>query len=163
MGLFQSPQGLLNNFRSKFRNITNCLLENSYDWFLCFYPGNSGFFTKMVIRRLVNKLNFDEHNIEKIKNIEKDAIVVYTSKNKRVLDFLYYHTKLKSLDLPFPQIAFDFKFFFLLPVKRLFQILLCQLDHFLHTLHFKNAYTSGYTIKELKNGKTGFISLIEED
>ncbi len=117
----------------------------------------------MVIRRLVNKLNFDEHNIEKIKNIEKDAIVVYTSKNKRVLDFLYYHTKLKSLDLPFPQIAFDFKFFFLLPVKRLFQILLCQLDHFLHTLHFKNAYTSGYTIKELKNGKTGFISLIEED
>ena len=80
-----------------------------------------------------------------------------------MLDFLYYHTKLKSLDLPYPEIAFDFKFFFLLPVKRLFQIFVCHLNHFLHHFKFKDPYISGYAINELINGKAGFVSLIEAD
>ena len=139
------------------------MLGNTYDHFLCFYPGNSGFLIKRLIKRLVNKLNFDEYNIKKIKEIDQDSIVVYTSKNKRYLDFLYYHTKLKALDLPYPQIGFDFRFFFLLPVKQLFQFFLCHIDYFLHNFQFKDAYSSGYIIRELKNGKAGFISLIEEE
>ncbi len=139
------------------------MLGNTYDHFLCFYPGNSGFLIKRLIQRLVNKLNFDEYNIKKIKEIDQDSIVVYTSKNKRYLDFLYYHTKLKELDLPYPQIGFDFRFFFLLPVKQLFQFFLCHIDYFLHNFQFKDAYSSGYIIRELKNGKAGFISLIEEE
>ena len=139
------------------------MLGNTYDHFLCFYPGNSGFLIKRLIKRLVNKLNFDDHNIKKIKKIDQDSIVVYTSKNKRYLDFLYYHTKLKELDLPYPQIGFDFRFFFLLPVKQLFQFFLCHIDYFLHNFQFKDAYSSSYIIRELKNGKSGFISLIEEE
>ncbi len=139
------------------------MLGNTYDHFLCFYPGNSGFLIKRLIKRLVNKLNFDEYNIKKIKEIDQESIVVYTSKNKRYLDFLYYHTKLKDLGLPYPQIGFDFRFFFLLPVKQLFQFFLCHIDYFLHNFQFKDAYSSGYITKELKNGKSGFISLIEEE
>ncbi|MFH2058082.1 MAG: 1-acyl-sn-glycerol-3-phosphate acyltransferase [Pseudomonadota bacterium] len=161
--VLQSLKNLINNIRTRFRKYIDCILENSNDWFLCFYPGNSGLFIKILIRRLVSKLNFDDHNIEKIKQIDKDAIVVYASKNKRMLDFLYYHTKLKSLDLPYPQIAFDFKFFFLLPVKRLLQIFICHLNHFLHHFELKDPYTSGYAVTELTNGKAGFISLIEAD
>jgi glycerol-3-phosphate O-acyltransferase len=139
------------------------MLGNTYDYYLCFYPGNSGYFVKKLIKWLVIKLNFDDHNIEKIKTIDKDSIFVYASKNKRVLDFLYFHTKLKSLDLPYPQIGFDFKFFFLLPVKRLFQFFLCHMDYFFCHFHFKDAYTTGYATKELLNGKTGFVCLIEEE
>lgn len=163
MKLFQKLKRLVLDFRLKLRSLMDFMLGNTYDYFLCFYPDNSGYFIQKLIKRLINKLNFDEHNIEKIKNIDPDSIVVYASKNKRMLDFLYYHTKLKSLDLPYPQIGFDFRFFFLLPVKRLCQIFLCHVDYFLHHFQFKDAYTTGYATKELLRGRSGFVCLIEEE
>ncbi|MBC8440259.1 MAG: 1-acyl-sn-glycerol-3-phosphate acyltransferase [Deltaproteobacteria bacterium] len=163
MKLFQKLKDLIINFRLKLRRMINCMLSNTYDYFLCFYPSHSGYFIQKLIKRLINKLNFDDHNIEKIKNIHKDSIVVYASKNKRILDFLYYHTKLKGLDLPYPQIGFDFRFFFLLPVKRLLQIFLCHMDYFFHHFNFKDPYTTGYATKELLNGRSGFVCLIEEE
>lgn len=163
MELFQKLKGLIIDFRLKIRSFTDCLLGNTYDYFLCFYPGNSGYFIKKLIKRLINKLNFDDHNIEKIKNIDKNSIVVFASKSKRTLDFLYFHTKLKSLDLPYPQIGFDFRFFFLLSVKRLAQIFICHMDYLFHNFHFKDAYTKGYATKELLSGKSGFVCLIEEE
>ena len=163
MELFQKLKRLITNLRFKLRSMIDCMLGKDYDYFLCFYPSNSGYFIQKLIKRLINKLNFDDHNIEKIKNIDKDGIVVYASKNKRILDFLYFHTKLKCLDLPYPQIGFDFRFFFLLPVKRLFQIFLCHMDYFFHHFHFKDAYTTGYATKELLNGRSGFVCLIEEE
>jgi len=163
MELFQKLKGLIARLRLKLRGWIDCMLGNTYDYFLCFYPGNSGYFIQKIINRLINKLNFDDHNIEKIKSIDKNSIVVYASKSKRTLDFLYYHTKLKGLDLPYPQVGFDFKFFFLLPVKRLFQIFLCHMDYFFHHFHFKDAYTTRYVTKELLNGRSGFVCLIEEE
>ena len=163
MALFQKLKGLITNFRLKLRRMMSCMLGNNYDLFLCFYPGDPGYFIQKLIKRLVNKLNFDDHNIEKIKNINKKSIVVYASKNKRMLNFLYYHTKLKGLDLPYPQIGFDFRFFFLLSVKRLIQIFLCHIDYFFHHFDFKDPYTTGYATKELLKGQAGFICLIEEE
>ena len=132
MALFQKLKGL--NLKSwlKLGRLTDCMRGDgdTCDHFLCFYPGNSGYFVQKLIKRLINKLNFDDHNIEKIKNLDKNNIVVYASKNKGVLDFLYFHTKLKTLDLPYPQIGFDFRFFFLLPVKRLCRIFVCHMNYF---------------------------------
>ena len=163
MALYQTLKSRIADARFKLRKSIDHFLDNSYDYFLCYYPGDPGYLIQKLIRRLVNKINFDDHNIEKIKNIDPDRIVVYASKNKRVLDFLYFHTKLKSLNLPYPQIGFDFRFFLLLPIKRLFQIFVCHMDYFLHRFHFKDAYTSGYAVKELQSGKTGFVCLIEEE
>ncbi|MBU1194678.1 MAG: 1-acyl-sn-glycerol-3-phosphate acyltransferase [Proteobacteria bacterium] len=162
MKLFQKLTNMIIQTRAKIRSFRDYLLGNTYDHFLCAYPENSGYFIKKLIRRLVNKLNFDKHNIEKIQNIDPENIIVYASKNKRMLDFLYYHTKLKSLNLPYPQIGFDFNFFLLLPVKRLAQIFICHADYFLHHFHFKNTNKYDYVIRELLNGKTGFLCLIEE-
>ncbi len=163
MVLFQKLKGLITNFRLKLRRMIGCMLGNNYDLFLCFYPGEPGYFIQKLIKRLTNKLNFDNHNIEKIKNINKNSIFVYASKNKRMLDFLYYHTKLKGLDLPYPQIGFDFRFFFLLSVKRLIQIFICHIDYFFHHFNFKDPYTTGYATKELLKGRSGFVCLIEEE
>ncbi|MFA5902400.1 MAG: 1-acyl-sn-glycerol-3-phosphate acyltransferase [Desulfobacula sp.] len=163
MTLFQRLKNPVKKLRVKLRDLINHVLENSSDYFLCYYPGDSGYLIQRVIGRLINKINFDEHNIEKIKNIDPDSIIVYASKTKRGLNFLYYHIKLKSINLPYPEIGFDFRFFLLLPVRRLFQIFVCHMDYFFHYFHFKDAYTTGYATKELSNGKVGFVCLIEED
>ncbi len=163
MKLFQLLKNAILNLRFRIRCAIRYMLGNTYDHFLCSYPGNYGFFTKRLIARLVHKLDFDEHNIKKIKEVDTDSIVVYASKHKRYLDFIYYNTKLKALDLPYPQFGFDFRFFFLLSVKRLFQFFLCHIDYFLHNFKFNDAYSSDYISQELLKGTSGFVSLIEED
>ncbi|MDA3789045.1 MAG: hypothetical protein PF503_11235 [Desulfobacula sp.] len=69
MKLFQKLKDLIINFRLKLRRMITCMLGNTYDYFLCFYPSHSGYFIQKLIKRLINKLNFDDHNIEKIKSI----------------------------------------------------------------------------------------------
>ncbi len=163
MPLFQRLKKRIQGYRHKMRHLISHMLGNSYDFFLCYYPGDAGFLIQRLIKRLINNINFDEHNIEKIRNIDPNSIIVFASKNKRILDFLYYHIKLKSINLPYPEIGFDFRFFLLLPVKRLFQVFICHMDYFLHHFHFKDAYTTGYATKELSMGKAGFVCLIEEE
>jgi glycerol-3-phosphate O-acyltransferase len=163
MSLFQSIKNLVPNTRAGIRKYINCLLGDTKDYYTSLYPGNLSYIIKKIITHLVKKLPLDDHNLDKIKNIPEDSIVVFASKNRRTFDFLYFHTRLKDLDLPFPELGFDFRFFFLLPVKRLSRILLSHLDYFFHHFHVKDIYTSGFAQKELQNRKSGFVSLIEED
>jgi len=163
MGLFQTIKSFVPNTRARLRKYTNYLLGDTQDYYTSLYPGNQSYIIKKIIIRLVKKLNLDDHNLDKIKNIEPESIVVFACKNKRIFDFLYFHTKLKALDLPFPELGFDFRFFFLLSVKRGCRILLSHLDYFLHHFHVKDMYTSGFAQKQLQNKRSGFVSLIEED
>jgi glycerol-3-phosphate O-acyltransferase len=163
MRLFQSIKGLVPNTRARLRKYINCLLGDTQNYSASLYPGNQSYIVKKIITRLSTKINLDDHNLDKIKKIEPDSIVVFASKNKRIFDFLYFHTRLKSLDLPFPELGFDVRFFFLLPVKRAARILLSHLDYFLHHFHVKDIYNSGFAQKELQNNRAGFVSLIEED
>ncbi len=163
MSLFQTLKNFVPSTRAKLRKYLNCLLGNTHDYHTSFYPGNQSYIIKKIISRLVKKVNLDDHNLDKIKNIEKNSIVVYTSKNKRIFDFLYFHTRLKELELPYPELGFDFRFLFFLSLKRIFRIFLSHVDYFLHHFHLKDIYTSGYAEKELKNKKAGFVCLIEED
>jgi glycerol-3-phosphate O-acyltransferase len=163
MSLFQSIKSLVPNTKARLRKYINCLLGDTHDYYTSLYPGNQSYIIKKIITRLVKKLSLDDHNLDKIKNIQQESIVVFASKHKRVFDFLYFHTKLKALDLPFPELGFDFRFFFLLPVKRACRVLLSHLDYFLHHFHIKDVYTSGFAQKELQNKRAGFVSLIAED
>ncbi len=163
MNLFQKIKRLVPNTRARLRQYIDCLLGDTQDYYTSIYPGNLSYIIKKIMTRLVRKIPFDDHNLDKIKSIEPDCIVVFASKNKRIFDFLYYHTKLAPLNLPFPEVGFDFSFFFLLPVKRVARILLSHFDYFLHHFHVKDLYTSGVAQKELLNKKTGFVFLIEEE
>ncbi|RLB91581.1 MAG: glycerol-3-phosphate acyltransferase, partial [Deltaproteobacteria bacterium] len=158
MRLFQSIKGFVPNTKARLRKYINCLLGDTQDYSANFYPENQSYIIKKIMTRLVTKLSLDDHNLDKIKNIEPDSIVVFASKNKRLFDFLYFHTRLKALDLPFPELGFDFRFFFLLSVKRAARILLSHLDYFLHHFHVKDIYTSGFAQKKLQNKRAGFVS-----
>ena len=130
MSLFQPLKTLVASIRTRVRNGVDCLLGETHEYYTSVYPGNQSYIIKKIINRLVKKVPLDNHNLEKIKAIDSDSIVIFTSKNKRFFDFLYFHTRLKALDLPFPKLGFDLRFFFLLPVKRVWRILLSHFDYF---------------------------------
>lgn len=162
MKIFSKLGRLVSQIKIKFRRYTNCLLENTVDYYTCYYPGNHGFFTKKLIHLLTSRLVINEDQVSKLSHFKEDDIIIYASKYKSVYNFLFSHTRLKALGLPYPVIGFDFRFLFLLPAKRLFQMMIAHLDWFFHHFKFKDAYSSGYINKELLNRKSGFISLIEE-
>ncbi|MCA1784658.1 MAG: 1-acyl-sn-glycerol-3-phosphate acyltransferase, partial [Desulfobacteraceae bacterium] len=163
MSLFQFFKTLVPKTRARIRITIDCLLGDKSDYFTNLYPGNSSYIAGKILNRLIRKLTLDDHNLEKIKSLDQNACIVYASKNKRLFDFLYFHTRLKELNLPYPELGFDLGFFFLLPVKRLLRIWLSHLDYFFHHFTFKDFYGSGYALRELLSGKSGFVCLIEED
>ncbi|HKK98762.1 MAG TPA: 1-acyl-sn-glycerol-3-phosphate acyltransferase [Desulfotignum sp.] len=163
MNLFALLKTLIPRTRARIRTTIDYLLGDTQDYFTNLYPGNHSYIAKKILNRLIRKLTLDDHNLEKIQSLDQDNYIVFASKNKRLFDFLYFHTQLKQRDLPYPKLGFDLRFFFLLPVKRLFRIWLSHLDYFIHHFSFKDFYGSGYAENALVSGKSGFVCLIEED
>ncbi|MEH0020112.1 MAG: 1-acyl-sn-glycerol-3-phosphate acyltransferase [Desulfobacter sp.] len=163
MSLLNPLNNLLIKTRAKIRQSIDYLLGDTHEYYTSFYPGNQSYIIRKLITRLVRKIPLDDHNLDKLKGIDPDSIVVFTSKNKRFFDFLYFHTRLRALELPYPELGFDLRFFFLLPVKRVFRIVLSHLDYFFHHFHIKDIYTSGYAETVLLDRRAGFVCLIEED
>ncbi|MDT8379761.1 MAG: 1-acyl-sn-glycerol-3-phosphate acyltransferase [Desulfotignum sp.] len=163
MHIFQFFKTLVLRIRARIRCTIDYLLGDTSAYFTNLYPGNHSYIARKLLKRLVHKVPLDDHNLEKINALDKNACIIYASKNKRLFDFLYFHTQLKALDLPYPELGFDLHFFFLLPVKRVFRIWLSHLDYFFHHYTFKDFYKSGYAFQELYSGTSGFVHLIEED
>ncbi len=163
MNLFASLKTLVPRTRERIRTTIDCLLGGTHDYFTNLYPGNQSYIARKVLNQLIKKLTLDDHNLEKLHALDKSDYIVFVSKNKRLFDFLYFHTRLKELDLPYPELGFDLRFFFLLPIKRLCRIWLSHLDYFFHHFSFKDFYASGYAEREIFAGKSGFVCLIEED
>jgi len=163
MRLFAPINDLVSATRIKIRRLIAFLLNDSHDYYSSFYPGTQSFIIGKILNHLVNKISIDNNSLERIRNIDPGSIVVFACKNKHMFDFLYFHTLLKPINGPYPELSFDLRFVFLLPVKQLIRIILSQLDYFFHHFHFKDIYTGGYARKMLLSNRAGFISLIEED
>ncbi len=127
------------------------------------YENNDGFLVRRIMEFLSSRINLEPRNLEKIQKIPSDAIVVFTVKNKRVSDFLYLHTSLKSLDTHFPTLGFDYNFFFFLSLGRAFRIIAAQLRYFFKHFCFRNIYDSQAARNLLLSGHSGFASLIEKE
>ena len=163
MKLLNIIKSKINNIRYNIRKIINYLLNDTYDYYTCLYPGNSGIITKYIIETFLSKINIDKNNLKKIEDLQGKGIVIYANKHKSLLNFLFFHTVLKKNNLAYPEIGFDFKFIFLQPVKRFLQIVLAKTDYFLHHFKNKDPYSSGYITDQLSTTKSGSLFLIEEN
>ncbi len=127
------------------------------------YENNDGFLVRWIMGYLSSRINLETRNLEKIRQIPLDAIVVFTVKNKRTSDFLYLHTKLKLLETHFPSLGFDYNFFFFLPLGRGFRIISTQLRYFFRHFRLRNIYDSQAARNLLLSGHSGCASLIEKE
>ena len=163
MKLIKEIKNRVQNIRYKLRQFINYLLKNTYDYYTCLYPGNSGIITKYIIETFLSKIKIDKNNLKKIEDLQGKGIVIYANKHKSLLNFLFFHTILKKNNLAYPEIGFDFKFIFLQPVKRYFRIILAKTDHFFHYFKDKDPYSSGYITDQLSTKRSGSLFLIEEN
>lgn len=137
------------------------LMGPDHEHFASFYPGNSGFFPAFLFSKLFSRIKIEKRKTERLNRLNEKGVVIYVGKHQSLFEFLYYHTTLKKLALPYPEIAFDTKFFFLLPVHAFFKILISHADHLLRHFKIKSPYHSGYFYRQLSKGHSGFLHMIE--
>ncbi len=150
------------NLKMKLRERVNTLLDDTYNHYTCYLPKKFGIITSSVLRFLFSGIRIKEDQIDHIKQIPEDALIVYVSKFKSKFAYLYYHIIYHKKNLPPPEVGFDYKILLLQPISRMIKIFISHVDFFLKNLTFPNPYNSGYIADELIKGKTGFLSLIEK-
>ncbi len=137
-------------------------LSGTHNHYLSFLPGNIGIIPSFILKLLFSGIKVNSEQEAIINNLQKDGIVIYTTKYRSYLKYLFFHTHCKKAGLPCPEIGFGYRPFMFQPALRLFKICLAHIDHFLRYFSFPNPYDTDYYKEELLNGKSGLLSLIEK-
>lgn len=148
--------------KMKLNKMADTALKNTHNHYLCFLPAEIGFLSSYLLKLFFSGIKLDETQIAIIKNIPKDAVVVYVTKYKSNFGYYFYHTRHRQENLSVPEIGFDYKLFFWQPVSRIFRIFFAHIDHFFRNLAFPDPYVSGYIKEELINGRAALLSLVEK-
>lgn len=139
---------------------TGKILHGTHDHYTCLLPDNTGSFTGLLLKLFYSGIKVDKEQTETIRQLDKNAIVVYVTKFKSYFEYLLYYSRYREEDLPYPQIGFDYKIYLWQPFSRILRILLARLDFFIRHRSLPNPYERGYFKKELINGRSGFLSLV---
>jgi len=136
------------------------ILHGTHDHYTNLLPDHLSNFTRLLLKLFYSGIKVNKEQTETIRQLDKNAIVVYVTKFKSYFEYLLYYSRYRQIDLPYPQIGFDYKVYQFQPFSRLLRILLARLDFFIRHLSWPDPYERGYFKQELINGRSGFLSLV---
>ena len=160
--MFKSVKSKIRRIKARGESWIDRLLQGTSDHYRCFFPKREGGFSSGLFRVIFSGIRMDERQINVIRKIPEDAVVIYAHKYKSYFDYLFYHTRYTKENLPVPEIGFDYRFLLLQPVPRIFRIFLAHTRYFFQKLAIQNPYDSGYIRRELASGRSGLLSLVEK-
>ncbi len=160
--MLKKSWSFIKHIRFTFSHWTDRALQGTYNHYRCFFPKRRGGLTALILRFLFSGIRLNSSQTDVLRTIPEDAIVVYVIKYKSYFEYLFYHTRYAKEGLPVPEIGFDYKFFFMQPVARIFRIVLAHLRYFIHHFSLPDSYESGYIRQKLSAGHSGLLYLVEE-
>ena len=143
------------------RTWMDAALHGSHDYYACSLPKKLGFLVSLVLRSLFSGVYINPTQTAFLKNLSKDAIIIYASKYKSRFEYLFYHVRYKEETIPFPEIGFEYRIFLWQKISRLIRIALAHVDYFFRHKTFPNPYESGYFQRQLEAGSAAFLSLVD--
>jgi glycerol-3-phosphate O-acyltransferase len=138
----------------------NKFLHDSYDHYTCLLPDKIGRFSNLLLKLFYSGVKVDDQKTKILQQLEENAIVVYVTKFKSFFEYLFYYSRYRQKNLPYPQIGFDYKVYIWQPATRLLRIFLAKLDFLLRYQALPDPYDRGYLKQELINGRCGFLSMV---
>ncbi|MFC1532517.1 1-acyl-sn-glycerol-3-phosphate acyltransferase [Thermodesulfobacteriota bacterium] len=132
--------------------------EVDYPYVLDHKPG---FFLSWLLYKLFKKVNLDENMKEALKQMQREGTVVYAIKYHGLLDYLLYHYTFRKRRLPYPKIAFDLNISLVLPLGRLFGVMLSQVSSFFRYGKIPSPYKTGFYRKAIMQRTPALISLVD--
>ncbi|MDM8515991.1 1-acyl-sn-glycerol-3-phosphate acyltransferase [Desulfobacterales bacterium HSG16] len=150
------------SIKDRIRARINTVILETHSHFTCLLPKNQGSFTYKSFKLLFSGIRSDKDQIENIRNLPEDAIVVYATRYKSYFEYLFYHTRYQEIEVSPPEVGFDHPVFLLQPISRIFKMFVAYTDHFFQYFSLPDPYDSGYIREELLNKKTALVSLVEK-
>ena len=138
------------------------ILQGTYDHFWCQLPEKRGWLTRLMLRLLYTGIAVDEDDLDSLRQMQKDGIVVFATKYRSLFETLYFHNRYSQLKAPFPEIAFDRNFVMGQPITRVIRILIGHIDHVLRFRAIHNPYKSHFFRRQLCAGKSALVSMVSE-
>lgn len=116
--------------------------------------------SSLILNLFYSGIKISKDQTAILQQIEADAIVVYATKYKSRFEFLFYYSRYQKLNLPYPQIGFDYQIYSWQPVSRIIKMMLAHVDYFIRQRRFPHPYTSGYIAQTLLENKAALLSLV---
>ena len=144
----------------KAKNIIRRLLLNSQDYFFCTLPARTGHLSSRFLKVFFSGIRVDPDQIHLIQDIPKDAIIVYVNKYRSRFEYLFYHNRYQTINLPVPEVWLDNNMIVWQRLSRIFRIMLTHIHHAVTKRRILTPYKSGYISRALTDNKTGMLSLV---
>ena len=136
------------------------LIQGTYDHYTCLLPENIGHFSNLLLKLFYSGIKIESEQTEKIRQLDKNAVVVYVTKFKSNFDYLFYYNRYRQEHLPLPQIGFDYNVYLWQPLSRYLRASIARIDHFIRAKSLPDPYERGYIRQELINGHSGLLPLV---
>ncbi|HSQ86105.1 MAG TPA: hypothetical protein VLM43_15445, partial [Desulfobacterales bacterium] len=149
-------------YKEKVKEEIDQTIQNDYDHYFCKLPDNIGLISNYILKLFFSGVKVIREPTLDLNSIHKEGIVVYVTKYKSYFRYLFYYTRYKQDRLPYPQIGFDYSVVFWQPVSRVWKIVFSRIKYFIRYFGIPDPYQRGYFQKELLNGRSALLSLVEQ-
>ena len=129
--------------------------------FLCYFPFKKGL-SRWLLSLFYSGIRIDPEQKKLLKQLPKNATIIYVNKTPSQFEYLFYHTRFPRLGLNPPEIGMEYRVLIWQPILRLGRVVLSHLYQSLIRRHFPDPYDSGYIRKHLNEGKTAMLALVAE-
>ena len=146
--------------KKQLRNTNSSLTQNKQDNFSCSLPTNLGVTIPAVFNLFSSRIDMDQEQIDKIRNLPQNAIVIYASKYKNYAGYFYFYEKFKKSDIPRPTLGLEHNVYLCQPVSKIYKMVISNIKYYFQNFALPNPYRNGFVKQELINGKAAFISLV---
>jgi len=136
--------------------------ESTSNHYLCQLPEKISFFSNLILKLLFHRVTFAQEQIEVIKNIPENTLIVYVSKYKSYFELYGYYYWYPRLGLASPRMAFDYRILLLQTPTRLLKIFVAYVYRFFKGLDFPDPVKDGYVRQALTEGQCTYLSLFEK-
>ncbi len=148
--------------KSGLRKVVDRILNNSHQHYFQYFPSPTGIMSFIFLKRFFTGIVMDEEQTQIIRELPKDAILVYLTKHKSQFEYLFYHTRYQQINLPVPEFTFNYKIKIWQNLTRWIKIIVARIDNLICNRSWPNPYKTGYFKDQLQNGGTGYLSVVEK-
>jgi glycerol-3-phosphate O-acyltransferase len=147
-------------FSQNWNKWINKVLRGTHNHYSCYLPKKVGVVATLTLKLFYSGIKTDKGQTDLLKQLQDDAVIVYATKFKSYFEYLFYYIRYQQINLPYPQIGFDYRVYLWQPLSRLIKILVAHFDFFIHKRTLPDPYKSGYIGQALLENKAGFLSLV---
>ncbi len=153
--------GRYDTWRAKLRDWIQRLLKGTHHHFLFFLPARTGI-VPWLMERFYNGITLSQEQLDGLRKLPSDAILVYTIKFRTGFEYLFYHTRYRQERMPVPELGLGFRLWLIQPISRTLRSMLAHVDYFFTHWRSLDPYKGGFLSQALLDGRTMLMPLVEK-